>query len=68
MSSPQQGKDQRPCYSLNDERFEQDQNNLNNVKSSSLGEIVVSFELSQSYLPREKLGGEREAFDESLVA
>lgn len=74
MSWPQQGKKNiskatlRPCYSLNDEGFEQDQNNLNNVKSSSLGEIVVSFELSPSYLPREKLGGETEAFDESFVA
>ena len=74
MSWPQKGKEKiskatlRPCYSLNDEGFEQDQNNLNNVKSSSLGEIVVSFELSPSYLPREKLGGETEAFDESFVA
>lgn len=74
MSWPQQGKEKiskatlRPCYSLNDEGFKQDQNNLNNVQSSSLGEIVVSFELSPSYLPREKLGGETEAFDESFVA
>ena len=74
MSWPQQGKEKiskatlRPCYSLNDEGFKQDQNNLNNVKSSSLGEIVVSFELSPSYLPREKLGSGTEAFDENFVA
>ena len=75
MSWPQQGKENvsrgtlRRCYSLNDKGFCQDQDRLKNEKSllsRSLGEIVVSFDLSPSYLPREKPRGETEALDESL--